>query len=350
MKITNRQNRILNIIERYGKLSQKKIQEYLKQHGETTAKITVLRDLRFLIDKNFIEKAGNARATTYQQVGEKFFRPLDLDAYFQKGPDERQNVRERFDFDIFENVTRQQLFHENELRDLQALQKEYREHRDAMNPLSIEKEFERLTVELSWKSSQMEGNTYTLLETETLLTKGEASPYHTSAETTMIVNHKKALEYVRTNATQFQTISLRYVENIHELLVQNLPIPQGLRERPVGITGTRYRPLDNIHQIREAMEKMCILLNAQRDPFSRVLLSLAFIAYIQPFHDGNKRTSRLLANAILFAHDYCPLSFRNVSEVEYKKAILIFFEQHNLRYLKELFIAQTAFAVENYFQ
>ena len=74
------------------------------------------------------------------------------------------------------------------------------------------------------------------------------------------------------------------------------------------------------------------------------------IAYIQPFEDGNKRTARLLNNALLLANGECPISYRNANEIEYKKAIILFFEQNNISYFKKLFIEQYEFAVKNYFR
>jgi len=76
---------------------------------------------------------------------------------------------------------------------------------------------------------------------------------------------------------------------------------------------------------------------------------MLLIAYIQPFEDGNKRTSRLMGNAVLLAHDICPLSYRSVKDSEYKKAVLLFYEQNNISYFKQLFIEQFKFAVNNYF-
>jgi len=73
------------------------------------------------------------------------------------------------------------------------------------------------------------------------------------------------------------------------------------------------------------------------------------ISYIQPFEDGNKRTGRILANAILLANNYCPLSYRSIDESEYKKAVIIFYENNSLNYFKDLFIEQFKFAVNKYF-
>ncbi|MBU4057052.1 Fic family protein, partial [Patescibacteria group bacterium] len=82
----------------------------------------------------------------------------------------------------------------------------------------------------------------------------------------------------------------------------------------------------------------------------KAVIAMILIAYIQPFEDGNKRTSRLTGNAILMAHDICPLSYRNMDEVEYKKAVILFYEQNNIGYFKKLFIEQFEFAVKNYFR
>jgi Fic family protein len=73
------------------------------------------------------------------------------------------------------------------------------------------------------------------------------------------------------------------------------------------------------------------------------------IAYIQPFEDGNKRTSRMVSNAILLAFGICPLSYRSIDEAEYKKAVILFYELNNISYFKQLFIEQFRFAVNNYF-
>lgn len=81
----------------------------------------------------------------------------------------------------------------------------------------------------------------------------------------------------------------------------------------------------------------------------KALVLLAMISYIQPFGDGNKRTARMLSNAVLLANDYYPLSYRSVDEVEYKEALLLFYEQNNLFHLKRIFVEQQKFAIENYF-
>jgi Fic family protein len=97
------------------------------------------------------------------------------------------------------------------------------------------------------------------------------------------------------------------------------------------------------------MEIMCELINYKKNIFEKALLVLVLIAYIQPFADGNKRTARIISNALLMNHQYCPISFRTVNSIGYKKAILIFYEQHNISTFKKIFIPQFKFAVNTYF-
>jgi Fic family protein len=73
------------------------------------------------------------------------------------------------------------------------------------------------------------------------------------------------------------------------------------------------------------------------------------LSYIQAFVDGNKRVARITANALLLAGKHCPISFRTIDTVDYKKAMLLFYERNNISACKKIFINQYKFAVENYF-
>ena len=76
---------------------------------------------------------------------------------------------------------------------------------------------------------------------------------------------------------------------------------------------------------------------------------MLLISYIQPFEDGNKRTSRLVSNALLLAYGHCPLTFRSVDVNDYRAALLLFYEQNNLSAFKCIFVEQAEFAVHEYF-
>ena len=132
-------------------------------------------------------------------------------------------------------------------------------------------------------------------------------------------------------------------------MTSGLGVDKGLRKSPVGIVGTNYKPLSNQFQIKDAADKLIKTINNTKNIVEKALFTVIMISYIQPFEDGNKRTGRILANAILFANGYCPLSYRSVSESDYKKAVIIFYENNSLDYFKKLFVEQFKFAVDKYF-
>ena len=210
-------------------------------------------------------------------------------------------------------------------------------------------ELERLAIDLSWKSSQIEGNTYSLLETERLLKDQETAAGKTKNEATMLLNHKAALDFIIEHTDYVDQITVFGIEDIHSILVKDLDIKRNIRSGRVGITGTNYKPLENEFQIKEAVESMCKLINSKKNVFEKALLALVLISYIQPFSDGNKRTARIISNAILMNHHYCPISFRTIDSIEYKKAMLVFYEQTNINPFKKVFIDQFEFAVNTYF-
>ena len=209
---------------------------------------------------------------------------------------------------------------------------------------------ERFVIELSWKSSKIEGNTYSLLETEALIKEARKAAGHSDEEAQMILNHKKAFDIIVENKQDFKKLSLKNIFDIHQALTEKMGVTKGVRKNQVGITGTKYHPLASSWQLREALEKLVKEINALKHPFEKAFLAVSGISYIQAFGDGNKRTARLLANAVLLAHDWAPLSYRNVDEIEYKQAMLLFYEQHNLYHLKRIFSEQFVFVIENYFR
>lgn len=208
---------------------------------------------------------------------------------------------------------------------------------------------ERLGIDLSWKSSQIEGNTYSLLETERLLREKETASGKTKDEAIMLLNHKDALDFILDVPDYLQPLKVNRIEDIHSILTKELGVERNIRHRRVGITGTNYRPLDNEFQIREALEDSVRLINSKSVVFDKALLALVLLNYIQAFTDGNKRTARIVSNGILIANGYCPISFRTVDSIDYKKAMLMFFEQNNIAAFKRIFIDQFLFAVKTYF-
>ncbi len=349
MKLDKRQERILEFLnQRDNAAGTAEIKKYLEEIFGELSRITVIRDLDALLKKKMILKEGGGRSVRYKSEGGKILRYFDVDDYFLKEPDKREVAFGRFNFDVLKEL--KNIFISGELQELKKINDNYKKRIVNLPPSIIKKEFERLTIELSWKSSQIEGNTYSLLDTEILIKEHREARGHKKEEAIMILNHKKALDYIFNKKSNFAELTLLKIENIHKLVVDGLNVAGGLRKKPVGIVGTVYKPLDNEHQLREAMQKFIKTTNSIADPLTAAISAILMISYIQPFEDGNKRTARLLGDAILLAHNFCPLSFRSTDAGEYKKAMIMFYEQNSARYFKELFVKQFKFAIENYFR
>ncbi len=302
------------------------------------------------VQKGDIVVEGKGRATRYSLSPQALLMmPINMETYFIDDVDARK-VQESFNFELINEILpKVELFTPEENSRLQSAHIEFLGHMATLSQIEYNKEMERLGVDLSWKSSQIEGNTYSLLETERLLREKQTAEGKTKEEAVMLLNHKDALDFVLEHPDYYKEISVKHIEELHQILTKELGLSAGIRKRRVGITGTNYRPLDNEFQIREALEDTCKLINSKENVFEKALLALVLLSYIQAFVDGNKRTARITCTAILIAWGYCPISFRTVDSIDYKKAMLIFYEQNNIVAFKQIFIEQYEFAVKNYF-
>lgn len=199
----------------------------------------------------------------------------------------------------------------------------------------------RLLVELSWNSSRLEGNTYSLLDTTRLIELGEAAEGRNRLEAQMIVNHKDAIEYLVNDA---ETIGFnRYtILNLHGILAQNLlpdpAAPGRLRRMGVGIGKSTFHPLELPQLIEECFNEALEKAAAIEDPFEQALFAMAQLPYLQPFDDVNKRVSRLAANIPFIKHNLSPLSFIDVPRAVYMDAVLGVYELNKIDLLRDVFI------------
>ncbi len=316
----------------------------------TASLATIKRLLTKLIGEGLVEARNRGRATTYSLSPEyEVLRPIDPAVYYAHEIDER-SINDSFNWDLVaQTLPGLPLFSAQEVAHLTDLTETFHSHVSALTAVAFAKEMERLAIDLSWKSSQIEGNTYSLLETEHLLKDRLTASGKTQEEAIMLLNHKAAMDFLTSHPDFLTPLSVARIEDIHSLLIKDLGVARNIRNSRVGVTGTNYRPLDNAFQIREALELACQLINDTPGLFQRSLLAVLLISYIQPFEDGNKRTARLVGNAVLLAGSACPLSYRTVDAIDYQKAMLIFYEQGNISTFKALFIGQYEFAVGQYF-
>ena len=201
--------------------------------------------------------------------------------------------------------------------------------------------YNRLLVDLSWNSSRLEGNTYSLLETERLLEQGEAAEGKDALEAQMILNHKAAIELLVDQADEIG-FNRYTILNLHALLADNLLAdPQAggrLRRIPVGIDGTVYHPLEVPQLIEECFEKILDTATAITHPFEQAFFALVHLAYLQGFEDVNKRVSRLAANIPLIRGNLCPLPFVDVPARAYIDGVLAIYELNRVELLRDVFV------------
>lgn len=199
----------------------------------------------------------------------------------------------------------------------------------------------RLLVDLSWASSRLEGNTYSLLDTKRLIEYGQAAQGKDAAETQMILNHKAAIESLVDMAEEL-TLNRATVLNLHALLSDNL-LPDAaasgrLRRIGVGVTQSVYHPLETPQLIEECFQQVVDTAAAIRNPFEQAFFAMVHLPYLQPFEDVNKRVSRLAANIPLIRQNLCPLSFIDVPERAYVEGLLGVYELNRVDLLRDVFV------------
>ncbi|MDP2665521.1 MAG: Fic family protein [bacterium] len=347
MTISSREQKIITILLEQGSLQSSSIHEMLAKRGEDISLVTVKRALSDMAVRGILLASGSGRSSSYQvSVLGRIYADIDARAYCAIEPDRRYGLK-RYNQDLFAGIP-DTIFSPLELKKLEDATVEYTRRTTDLPPAIEKRELERLVIELSWKSSKIEGNTYSLLDTEKLILENKEAPGHAHSEAQMILNHKDAFNFVRENTSFFQTLSQAHIEELHAILIKDLEVGHGLRERVVGIVGSVYQPLDNVHQVREGLTALTAAVERVQTPYAKAIVALLGISYLQPFEDGNKRTSRLLANAILLSYACAPLSYRSVEESEYREALLVFYELNSIVPFKKIFIDQYDFAARTY--
>ena len=338
--LSDRQLRIMRYLQKVNKASRSELEKVLND----ISKVTIIRDLKLLIGRGLVATSGRSVATVYTITAKakqlKLYEPA---AYLRLDQDDRDV---QFTSYSPERLSRfKDCLSGREVRQVHSLIKAYKAR--VVDGVAS-RELERFIIEFSWKSAQIEGNTYSLLDTERLLKEAIRAPGHSYKEAVMLLNHKTAFEYVWQNKEIFQDLSRKDIDDVHQLLVRKLNIKTGLRQLPVGIIGTNYVPPASQIEIASHLDQFLKLVNSQSEPLIKALITLVGISYLQPFNDGNKRTARLMSNAILAAYGYPPLSYRPVDQQVFKGALILFYEQAALDYMKEIFIQQLEFSAKNY--
>ena len=201
--------------------------------------------------------------------------------------------------------------------------------------------YQRLLIDLSWNSSRLEGNTYSLLETERLLSTGEEAFGKNRMDTQMILNHKAAIEFIVDMAEEVD-INRYTILNIHGLLSHDLlmdPKACGrLRMIPVKIGKSVYHPVEIPQLIEEYFQLIIQKATAIKNPFEQSFFLMVHLPYLQPFLDVNKRVARLAGNIPFIRENLSPLSFVDVPESDYIQGLLAIYELNRIELFRDVFV------------
>jgi hypothetical protein len=200
--------------------------------------------------------------------------------------------------------------------------------------------FNRLLIDLSYNSSRLEGNTFSLLDTERLILFGDTPEGKLDEEKIMILNHKEAIRYLVENAPKI-SINLQVIFTLHYLLSDGLLEPKyagKMRDHFVRITGSSYIPYEEPKKLERQLIAISDKAARINDPFEQSIFLLVQISYLQAFSDVNKRTARLCANIPLITKNLVPLSFNDVNRDEYASALIAIYELQDVRPIIDLFV------------
>jgi len=348
---------IVNLLERKNEINLQDVAEATGLSKDSDAdRKAINRILNSLVEQGLLEKRGNTRGRVYIQAIQKLseidlqsddsFKGIELSKNSKKllkyisGPlQSRKPVG--YNQDFLRSYKPNETFYLDKTQRLELIKIGCVENQILPAGTYARNILNRLLIELSWNSSRLEGNTYSILETKRLIELGESAVGKDATETQMILNHKGAIEYIIESAGE-KHISSREVCSIHALLSENLlgdPGASGrIRQSAVGVNGTTYIPLDNPHVLKECFDLFIKKLNQIKDPFEQSFFSIAHLSYMQAFEDVNKRTARLVANISLIKENLKPLSFADVDQDVYVKALLGIYEKNDIDLLRDLYM------------
>lgn len=204
----------------------------------------------------------------------------------------------------------------------------------------IKKIYDRLLIDFSFNSARLEGNTYTLADTERLLLQGTATPGKLDAERIMILNHKEAIAYLAQHVDTLQADETT-IRTLHYLLADSLVAAGAagrIRDESIRVSGTTYAPLEGRERLTRLLVELLEKARAIADPFEQSFFLLTHISYLQAFVDVNKRTARLASIIPLIKGDYVPQSFVEVDQGSYLKATIVVYELNEVGPLADVYL------------
>ena len=196
---------------------------------------------------------------------------------------------------------------------------------------------EEFTVEYTYNSNAIEGNTLTLRETDMVL-RGLTIDQKPLKDHMEAVGHKEAFDFVRQLVQTAEPMSERIIKQIHYLVLADQKDDRGVYRRvPVRIMGAAHEPAQP-YLIAPQMEQ---LMEKYAGSTEHIVTKLArfHIEFegVHPFIDGNGRTGRLLVNLELMKAGFPPINIKFADRLAYYNAFDKYYVEHDLSAMENLF-------------
>ena len=167
---------------------------------------------------------------------------------------------------------------------------------------------ESLSIEWTYNSNSIEGNTLTLQETKMVIEDGFTIKGKSLREHFEVVNHQEAIEFVESLASNEYVLNKLDILSIHHLVLQKIEKDFAGKYRTSGvrISGANFVP-PNALKVDEFVGELIDFVNdSEVDILIRSAIFHHRFVWIHPFFDGNGRTARLLLNLILMKSGFPP--------------------------------------------
>jgi len=299
---------------------------------------TVRRWLTSLIEEGLVEKKGKKRGTQYRAIVSTISeKSLEIIQYIQLPIYKRKPVT--YNQKWFDSYRPNSTNYLSDSIKNELYQTGLRTPDEQPAGTYARRIYNRLLIDLSYNSSRLEGNTYSLLDTERLIFEGKSAKGKLDEEKIMILNHKEAIRHLVDSAHRL-SIDTNEVCTLHFLLADGLVPTQyagKIRDHGVRIGGSSYIPLENPILIQKQLTRICNIAAMIENPYEQSFFLLVHLAYLQAFTDVNKRTSRLCANIPFILNNLVPISFNNIGKDDYINALIVIYELNEIQPLLELY-------------
>lgn len=196
---------------------------------------------------------------------------------------------------------------------------------------------EEFTVEFTYNSNAIEGNTLTLRETDLVL-RGLTIDQKPLKDHMEAVGHKEAFDFVSELVKEKCEINERVIKQIHYLVLADKKDDRGVYRRlPVRIMGAAHEPVQPYLIVPKMEELLRNYLASEEHIVTKLARFHIEFEGIHPFIDGNGRTGRLLVNLELMKAGYPPIDIKFTDRIAYYNAFDEYHVKHNLKAMESLF-------------